>query len=72
MSSNGTAGLFFLPTETTMNRIRYRKMLDDKVEIHLTIHECNMLMHDSSPCHRSKLASDFLQEKEYQKLDGPE
>ena len=49
MSSNGTAGLFFLPIRTTMNGVRYHK-----------IHECNMFIQDSAPCHHSKLVSDFL------------
>ena len=32
MSSNDTAGVFFLPIETTMNSVRYRKMLEDKAK----------------------------------------
>ena len=45
-----------------MNGVRYRKMLQDKLEIHITIHECNMFIQDSVPCHRSKLVSDFFKE----------
>ena len=60
MSSNGTAGFFLLPIGTTMNGVKYREMLEDKLEIYMTIHECNMLMQDSAPCHPSKLVSDFL------------
>ena len=37
MSSNNTVGLFFLSIETTMNDVRYRKMLEDKLEIHVAI-----------------------------------
>ena len=32
MSSNGTTGLFFLPIKTTMNNVKYGKMLDNKLE----------------------------------------
>jgi len=63
VSNNGTAGHFFLPTGKTKNGVRYHKMLEDKLEIHMTIHECNIFMHDGTLCHRSKLVSDFLQKK---------
>ena len=56
MSSNGTDGLLFLPIETTMNGIKYCKIL----EVHMAMYECNMFVHDGAPCHRSKLVSDFL------------
>ena len=39
----------FLPTGTTMNGVRYRKMLENNFEIHMTIHECNMFMHNGAP-----------------------
>ena len=46
-------------------------MLKDKLEIHtLAIHECNMFMQDSAPCHHSKLVSDFLK-KNIKTLDWP-
>ena len=32
MFSNGTTNLFFLSIETTMNDVRYGKMLEDKLE----------------------------------------
>ena len=43
-----------------MNAVRYCKMLEDKLKIHMTIYECNIFMHDGAPCHHSKLVSDFL------------
>ena len=35
-------------------------MLEDKLEIHMTIRECTMFMQDGAPCHCSKLVSDFF------------
>ena len=35
-------------------------MLEDKLEIHMAIQECNMFMQDSAPCHCLKLVSVFL------------
>ena len=69
MPSNGTAGLFFLPIGTTMNCVRYSKMLEDKLKIHIAVHECNMFMHDGAPCHLSGLVSDFLKNKNIETLD---
>ena len=69
MSSDGTAGLFFLPTGTSMNGVRYRKMSEYKHDIHMTSHECITFMHDGAPCHRSKLVSYLLQKQNIKRLD---
>ena len=71
MSSNGIAGLFFLLIDTTMHNVRYRKILEDKLEIYVAIHECNMFMQNGALCHRSKLVSDFLKKKNIKTLDWP-
>ena len=46
-------------------------MLEDKLEIHMAIHECNMFMKDGAPCHGSKLMSDLLTKKDIKTLDWP-
>ena len=65
MSSNGTAGFLFLVIGTTMNSIRYCKMLKDKLKIYMAIHECNMFIQDGAPCHCSNLVSDFFKMKNW-------
>ena len=60
MSSNGTAGLFFLPKGTTMNGARYLEMLQEKLQLHM------------APCHRSKIVSEFLKKKKIKRLIGLE
>ena len=65
-----TQTILFLPIGTTMNGVRYCKMLENKLEIHMAIHECNMFMQDSAPCRHSKLVSDFLK-KNIKTLDWP-
>ena len=45
-------------------------MLEDKLEIHMAIYECNMFMQDGAPCDRSKLVSNFLK-KNIKTLDWP-
>ena len=59
MSSNGTAGLFFLPKGTTMNGARYLEMLQEKLQLHM------------APCHRSKIVSEFLKKKKIKTIDWP-
>ena len=71
MSDKGIAILFFLPIGTTMNGDRYRKILEDKLKINIAIHESNMFMQDSAPCHRSKLVSDIPKKKNIKALDWP-
>lgn len=71
MSAMGTAGLYFLPKNTTMNGARYLELLKSKLELHMGVHECSVFMHDGAPCHRSKLVSDYLNEKKIEKLAWP-
>ena len=59
MSSNGTAGLFFLPKGTTMNGARYLEMLQEKLQLHM------------APCHRSKIVSEVLKKKKIKTIDWP-
>ena len=64
------AQLVFLSIETTMDGISYRKILEDKLEIHMAIHKCNMFMRNGAFCRRLKLMSDFLK-KNIGALDWP-
>ena len=63
MSSNGTAGLFFLPKGTSMNGARYLDMLQEKLQLHMVVHKCTTCMQDGAPCHGSKIVRDFLKKK---------
>ena len=60
MFSNGTAGLLFLPIGTTMNGIRYRKTLEDKLEINPFVHRWSVFMQDGASFRRSKIVSNFF------------
>ena len=63
--------LVFLPIGTTMNGVRNRKMLKDKLVIHMAIHECNIFMQNGISCHRSKLVSNFPKKKNIKRLYWP-
>ena len=71
MFVNGTAGLFFLPLGMTMNGQKYVDLLKDKLELHMAIHKCKIFMQDGTPCHRSKIVTQFLKSKKIQILDWP-
>ena len=70
-SQNGTAGLYFLPQKTTMNGQKYLDLLKEKLNIHMTIHQCSIFMHDGAPCHRSKMVKNFLAAENVQELEWP-
>ena len=52
-----------------MNGVRYRSMLEDKLEINMAIYKYNIFMQDGAPCHRSKLMSDFPLKNNIKMLD---
>ena len=56
MSVNGTAGLFFLAVGTTVNAQRYTDLMKNKLELHMTVHNCSFHarrcpMSPSQNCH---------------------
>ena len=71
MSCNGTAGLYFLPFGKTMNGQKYLELLNNKLKIDMDIHDCNIFMHDSAPCHLSKIVSAFLKSQKVNVLQWP-
>ena len=70
MSQHGIGGLFFLPHGTTMNGEKYVQLLSDKLQLHMQVHRCNILMQDGAPCHRSKLVTIFLKNKNWRSWTG--
>ena len=60
MSRNGAAALNFLPPGITINEPKYVQMLSEKLKLYLQVHNCQIFMQDGAPCHRSKVAKNFL------------
>ena len=71
MSRNGVAALSFLPPGTTINGPKYVQMLSEKLKLHLQVHNCQIFMQDSAPCHRSKVAKNFLDSNNINLLEWP-
>jgi len=46
-----------------MNGEKYVNLLKSKLELHMTVHNCQIFMHDSAPCHRSKIVKKLLEQK---------
>ena len=69
MSTHGTAGLYFLQAVITTNGPKYLDLLKDELGIHMTVHDCNIFIHDDAPCLREKSVKNFLQEKNVDILD---
>ena len=71
MSAMRTASLSFLPPKTTMNGTKYVALLRSKLQLHMSVHNCSIFMHDGAPCHRSKAVVEFLEQENVQVLDWP-
>jgi len=71
ISTQGTAGLFFLGPGTTMNGKKYPELVKEKLELHMAVHNCEIFMHDREPCHREKIVTNFLKTKNIKLLEWP-
>ena len=63
ISTQGTAGLFFLDPGTTMNGKKYLELMKEKLELHMAVHNCEIFMHDGAPCHQAETVTNFLKMK---------
>ena len=71
MSRNGVAALSFLPPGTTINEPKYVQMLSEKLKLNLQVHNCQIFMQNGAPCHRSKVAKNFLDSNNIDLLEWP-
>ena len=69
MPAKETVGLYCLPHSMPMNGSTYLNVLKEKLELHINVHQRDTFMHDSAPCHISKLLSSFLQKNQLKVLD---
>ena len=69
MCRNGVAALSFLPPGTTMNGPKYVQMLSEKLKLYMQVHNCKIFRQDGAPCHRSKVAKNFLNDNNIQLLE---
>ena len=67
----GTVGLYFLSPETTINGEKYVNLLRIKLELHIRVHNCEILIHGGASCYRSKVVKKFFEKKRIQMLKYP-
>jgi hypothetical protein len=67
-SWRGRGGLEFLKTEEMMNGLRYRQLLDEKLEFFMNQHGTIRFIQDGAPCHRSKIVMAWFQQRPHIKL----
>ena len=54
-----------------MDEPKYVQSLIEKHELHVHINGCTIFMKDNAPCHRSKVASEFLKKNKIPVLEWP-
>ena len=54
-----------------MNGEKFVKVLQEKLQLPMTVHQCDIFMHDGAPCHRIRVVKKFLGEKNIRQLDWP-
>ena len=71
MSKSGTAGLYFLPQGTTMNGANYMELLQEKLKLHMYIHQCSIFMHEELRATDQRLCRISWQKSKFQAWDWP-
>jgi hypothetical protein len=69
-SGRGRGGMWFMPKNTTINGAVYLKVLQDKLEPHMTALGSTEFQHDGAPCHRAALVTRWLADQHIRVL-GP-
>ena len=69
MSCRCAAPLYFSPPNITMVGAKYMELLIEKPKLQMHIHGCMIFMQDGVPCHPSKVATEFLKQKNTYLLD---
>jgi len=54
-----------------MNGEKYVHLLKSKLELNMRVHNRNIFMHDGTPCHRSEVVKNFLEQERIQRLEWP-
>lgn len=70
-SAHGRGNLYFIPQKETVNAVRYRNILAEKLMTAMTIHGCTIFQQDSAPAHTAKLVKDWLKMKKVSVLEWP-
>lgn len=70
ITAKGRAGIAFLEKGKRLNSQGYMKILDEKVKVHMNIHEVTYFQQDSAPCHVSKVTKRWFVDNQVQLLEN--
>ena len=54
-----------------MSGFKYLELLKEKLVLHMDVHNCTIYLRDGAPCHKSRLAHQFLDSQHVKVLDWP-
>ena len=69
--NQGRGGFFFLPQNNTMNGEHYINVLEDHMPSTYAIHECDLFIQDSAPCHKTKKVMKWPEDHDIRILKYP-
>ena len=70
-SRHGRGSLYFIDQGRTVNAFEYKKILESKVPIMMTIHQCQIFQQDSAPAHTAKTVRDWFTSNGIRVLEWP-
>jgi len=50
---------------------KYLELMKEKLELYMSVHSCEIFMHDGAPCYRAKITTDYLKTKNIKLLEWP-
>ena len=62
-SWQGRGGLEFLKKGEMMDGPRYRRLIDEKLELFMNQHQTTHFLQDGAPCHRSRIVTAWFQDR---------
>lgn len=71
MSSFGRGCLTVLNRNERIDSKRYIELMENKLKLFMTIHQCEIFMQDSAPCHVSKASLAWFQKQKIRLLEWP-
>jgi hypothetical protein len=67
-SWNGRGGLEFLKKGEMMNGVRYRQLLEEKLEFFMHQHQTTHFLQDGAPCHKARIVTNWFNERPHIQL----
>jgi hypothetical protein len=65
----GTGNLYVVPKGVTMNRERYKEVLETKLIPFMQIHQATHFLQDGALCHTSEKTKDLLNAYDFEVID---